>query len=63
MHEKTRVLAFAEYIKRNSEEKMMNNLERNEKRGVVYHYPGQLIGDYDKCDSVEGVIKLLEGEE
>ena len=61
MHEKTRILAFAEYIKQNGEEKIMNCLEQNEENGVVYHYPGQLIGDYDKCSTVDDVIKMLEG--
>jgi hypothetical protein len=61
MHEKARALAFAEYIKRNGEEKMLDRLEQNEKQGVVYHYPGQLIGDYDKCDSADEIIKMLDG--
>jgi hypothetical protein len=55
MHDKIRVLAFAEFIKRNGEEKMMDCLVRNEKQGVVYHYPGQVIGDYDKCKTVDEV--------
>lgn len=29
--------------------------------GVVYHYPGQIVGDYDKCKTVDAVIKMLEG--
>lgn len=61
MHDKIRIRAFAEFIKKNGENMMMDCLERNEKRGIVYHYPGQLVGDYDKCETVENVIKILEG--
>ena len=61
MLDKMRVRAFVEYIKRNGEEKLMDCLERNEKAGIQYHYPGQLTGDYDKCTTVDGVIKMLEG--
>jgi hypothetical protein len=61
MHEKVRVLAFAEYIKLNGVEKMLECFERNEKRGIVYHYPGQLIGDYDKYNTVDNVIEMLNG--
>ena len=61
MHDKVRVLAFAEYIKQNGEEKMMDCLERNEQAGVVYHYQGQLVGDYDKYETVDEIITMLEG--
>jgi len=61
MHDKTRVLAFAEYIKQNDEEKMMDCLEQNEQKGVVYHYLGQLVGDYDKYSTVDDVLIMLEG--
>ena len=63
MHDKIRVRAFAEYIRRNGEEKLMDCLERNEKAGITYHYKGQLIGDYDKCATVDEVIKMLDGAE
>ena len=61
MHDKIRVRAFAEFIKLNGEEKMMDCLDRNEKDGIVYHYPGKYEGDYDKCNTVDEVIKMLEG--
>lgn len=38
----------------------MNSLCRNEKAGIIYHYDGQLTGDYDICESAEDVIKMLE---
>jgi hypothetical protein len=43
----------AKYIKRSGEENMMDCLERNERYGVIYHYQGQLVGNYDKYDSVD----------
>ncbi len=63
MHYKVRILAFTEYIRQNGEEKMFNCLERNEKKGVLYHYPGQLVGDYDKCETVDDVIEMLKGRQ
>ena len=62
MHEKVRVLAFAQFIKQNGDEKMMDCLEQNEKKGIVYHYTGQLVGDYDKCDTVDAVMKTIHGD-
>jgi len=61
MHDKVRVKAFVEFIKLNGEEKMMDCLDRNEKDGIVYHYPGKYEGDYDKCKTVDEVIEMLEG--
>ena len=59
MREKVRVLAFAEFIKQNGEEKMMRCLEQNKNNGIVYHYQGQHIGDYDQCETVDEVIDML----
>ena len=60
MHAKIRVLAFAEFIKQNGENKMLDCLEKNEKAGMVYHYRGKLVGDYDKCKTVDEIFKMLE---
>jgi hypothetical protein len=62
MHDKVRVRAFVEFIKLNGEERILDCLEQNEKDGIVYHYPGQYEGDYDKCKTVAEVIRILEGE-
>jgi hypothetical protein len=61
MHDKVRVRAFVEFVRQNSEEKMLDCLERNEKAGITYHYQGQYEGDYDKFSTVDEVIKMLEG--
>jgi hypothetical protein len=34
-------------------------LEVNEKAGVVYHYKGQLVGDYDVPETGDGILRLL----
>lgn len=59
MHEKLRIRAFCEFIRRYGENELLACLEKNEKSGVVYHYPCQLIGDYDKCTTLDEVIKML----
>lgn len=44
---KPRVRAFAEYIRKFGAERLMDKLAQNERAGVLYHYPDQLVGDYD----------------
>jgi hypothetical protein len=51
--------AFTLFVKKYGEEKLMDCLERNEKLGIVYHEPGTVVGDYDKCSDEDAVIKLL----
>ena len=29
--------------------------------GIIYHYQGQLVGDYDKCENADEVMGMLEG--
>jgi hypothetical protein len=40
----------------------MDCLERNEKRGVVYHRQG-IIGDYDGFDNAEKLIDFIRSGE
>jgi len=61
MFGKPRVRAFAEIIAEHGEKKLMDRLEVNEKAGMVYHYEGQLLGDYDKAASVDGIKNLVLG--
>jgi len=39
----------------------MDSLEKNEKAGMVYHYEGQLLGDYDKPTSSNDINRLVLG--
>ncbi len=38
---------------------LLDCLEANEKRGVVYHRQG-IIGDYDECSSIAELFRLIE---
>ncbi len=57
---KPRVRAFAEYVAENGEERLLAALKRNEECGVLYHYDGQLTGDYDLFQRKEEIIAFLE---
>ncbi len=32
----------------------------NKDKGIVYHYEGQLVGDYDKCQTEEEIIEMIK---
>ena len=51
--------AFNLFIRRYGEEALLDCLEANEKRGVVYHRSG-IIGDYDDFDDVEALIRFIQ---
>ena len=59
MLDKMRIRAFARFMKEYGENKFLNCLEINEQNGMVYHYQGQLVGDYDKASSEEEIYKLI----
>ena len=42
------------------EDTLLDTLQTGAKRGIIYHYPGSLTGDYDLPGSEEGVRALLE---
>ncbi|GLB79110.1 hypothetical protein [uncultured Streptococcus sp.] len=49
-------------MKQYGEEKLLDCLEANEKRGIVYHRDG-IYGDYDDFDDVGQLIQfILTGE-
>ena len=59
MFNKPRVRTFAKFIAQYCEEKLMDLLEKNESFGMIYHYDGQLIGDYDVPQTEEEIKKLI----
>lgn len=59
MLDKLRVRTFAKCIAAYGEGQLMDLLEKNELNGVVYHYEGKLVGDYDKPQSEEEIKQLL----
>lgn len=60
MLDKTRIRAFARFIAENGEEKIIECLKRNEEAGILYHYEGELVGDYDKLQTEEEIIHMIK---
>lgn len=60
MLDKMRIRVFAKFIAEYGESELIENLERNEKAGIVYHYEGQLIGDYDKPQTEEEIMNIIK---
>ncbi len=50
---------FTLFIKRYEEAELLNCLERNERRGIVYHRDG-IFGDYDDFHDVEALIRFIK---
>ena len=59
MLDKTRVRAFASFIKQYGEEALLDYLEKNEHDGILYHYPYKLTGDYDIPETEEKIIHMI----
>lgn len=59
MLDQLRVRTFAEFIAEYGEEKLMDALKKNELDGMVYHYEGQLVGDYDNTQGEDEIRQLL----
>ncbi len=59
-----RLIAFTEYVRRNSRKALAERLSENEKNGIIYHRdPVNYTGDYDGYSELEEVISLLESGE
>ena len=58
MQAKLRPYGFGIFARRYGEAALLDCLEANEKRGVVYHRDG-LSGDYDGFDDVEALIEFI----
>ena len=50
---------FTLFARRWGVEELLDCLERNEKRGVVYHREG-IWGDYDQFDDVEDLLRFIK---
>ena len=57
--DKIKPLAFCEFIRRFGKDSLLDCLEENEKRGIVYHREG-IIGDYDDFDDIEELISFIK---
>ena len=57
--QKTRIQVFADFAKEYGMDSLIDALEKNQYRGVVYHYPNLLMGDYDSLSSKQEILHLL----
>lgn len=60
MFASTRIRAFSRFIAENGSERLTRALRNNEANGVLYHYTGQHVGDYDLFQTEEEIIQLIE---
>ena len=56
---KIKPLGFTLFAKRYGEAKLLDCLEINENKGIVYHRDG-ISGDYDEFDDVEELIDFIK---
>lgn len=54
-----RLRAFARIAKAYGADGLTEYLERNERAGIVYHYPGSLKGDYDEAKSEAEIVGMV----
>ena len=59
MLSKIKPYGFTLFIKRYGVDRLLDCLEENEKRGIVYHREG-INGDYDDFDDVEKLIEFIK---
>ncbi len=60
MLDKPRIRAFAGFAKEYGTDELTKCLFRNQAKGIIYHYEGQLVGDYDKCEAEEEIKELIK---
>ncbi|MEA4860204.1 MAG: DUF3795 domain-containing protein [Sphaerochaeta sp.] len=54
-----RIRTFVSFIAQYGKDALLEALQRGEDKGLCYHYPGQLIGDYDLPKSEDELVSLL----
>ena len=54
-----RVRAFAAFVLEHGEAALIRALQKNEADGVLYHYPGRLVGDYDLPENGSAIRAML----
>lgn len=47
-------------LKEYGEDELLHCLICNKEAGVVYHYDGQLVGDYDKGQTEEEIFEIIK---
>lgn len=56
---KIKIYGFTLFIKKYNIERLLDCLEENEKKGIIYHRE-EITGDYDDFDSVEKLIEFIK---
>ena len=59
---KNKPYGFSLFARRYGLEELLNCLERNESKGIVYHREG-ILGDYDDFEDVEELIRFIRSGE
>ncbi|PWM47411.1 MAG: DUF3795 domain-containing protein [Clostridiales bacterium] len=60
MFEKPRICAFVKFAKEYGVDELIRCLLRNKEKGLVYHYEGQLVGDYEKGQTEDEIIEIIK---
>lgn len=60
MHKGIRTRTFNSIAKSEGLDKLAEYLHKNLERGIFYHRPDGLTGDYDKCKTEQEVLELLK---
>lgn len=60
MYVQLRTKTFSKYVAKNGLDRLIRALKNNEECGVIYHYEGQLTGDYDLFQSEEEIIQFID---
>lgn len=55
---KIKPYGFTVFAKRYGSDKLLDCLEENEKKGILYHRQG-IVGDYDDFEDVEALIEFI----
>ncbi|NBK26704.1 MAG: DUF3795 domain-containing protein [Spirochaetia bacterium] len=55
-----RIRTFVSFSAQYGKDALLEALQRGEDKGLCYHYPGQLIGDYDTVQDEVSLIALLD---
>lgn len=59
MPDKPRMRALARFAGEYGSDRLTDYLRRNEAGHIIYHYEGQLVGDYDNAESEEEVLQMI----
>lgn len=57
--QKIKPSGFTEFARRHGVDNLLDCLEANQKKGIVYHREG-ITGDYDSFDDVETLIEFIK---